>query len=32
MTFEEAIEESIRKYYAENGFSNYEKASGKPLK
>lgn len=32
MTFEDAIRESIRKYYEDGTFENYNKASGKEVK
>jgi hypothetical protein len=32
MTFEDAIRESIRKYYEGESFENYSKASGKAVK
>lgn len=32
MTFEEAVEKSIRAYYEKMSFENYESSTGKPIK
>ena len=32
MTFEEALDKAVKAFYAGAGFSEYEKATGKPVK